>query len=118
MYEYSVQKFRSVYSPKQEPSLDEAMISWRVRPKFKTYNPGKITKYGELARIVCEAISGYIYNMEIHSAEGKKLEDTILSFLDRNLDQNHHISQDIFYNCEISSNIARQKCESLWHYEG
>ena len=37
-------------------------------------------------------------NMEIYSAEGKKLEDTVLSLLDRNLDQNHHIYQDSFYN--------------------
>jgi len=38
--------------------------------------------------------------MEIHvySAEGKKLEDTVLSLLDRNLGQNHYIYQDNFYN--------------------
>jgi len=45
VYEYFVQKFRSVYSPKQEMSLDEAMISWQGCLKFRTYNPGKITKY-------------------------------------------------------------------------
>jgi len=48
--------------------------------------------------MVCEAVSGYICNMEIYSAEGKKLEDTLLSLLDRNLEQNHHIYQDNFYN--------------------
>ena len=47
-------------------------------------------------RKVCEAVSGYIYNMEIYSAEGKKLEDTVLSLLDRNLGQNHHLYQDNF----------------------
>jgi len=47
--------------------------------KFRTYNPGKITKYGVLVRMVCEAVPGYICNMEIYSAEGKKLEDTVLS---------------------------------------
>jgi len=36
VYEYFVQKFRSVYTPKQEPSLDEAMIPWRGRLKFGT----------------------------------------------------------------------------------
>ena len=46
--------------------------------KFRTYNPGKITKYGELVRMVCEAVTGYICNMEIYSAEGKKLENTVL----------------------------------------
>jgi len=82
VHEYSVQKFRSVYSPKQELSLDEAMIPWRGRLKFRTYNPGKITKYGVLVRMLCEAVSGCICNMEIYSAEGKKLEDTMLSLLD------------------------------------
>ena len=91
MYEYSVQKFISVYSPKQELSCNEAMILRWGRLKFRTYNPGNITKYGMLVRMVCEAVSGYICNMEIYSDEGKKVEDTVLSLLDRNLCQNHHI---------------------------
>jgi hypothetical protein len=35
MYEYFVEKFRSLYSPKQELSLHEAMIQWWNRLKFK-----------------------------------------------------------------------------------
>jgi len=97
-YEYFVQKFRSVYSPKQELSLDEARIPWRGRLKFKTYNPGKITKYGVLVRMLCDALSGYICNMEIYSAERKKLEDTVLSLLGGNLDLNPDIYQDDYYN--------------------
>ena len=83
MYEYFVQKFRSVYSPNQELSLDEAMIPWQGCLKFRIYNPGKITKCGVLVRMMCEAVLGYVCNMEICSAEGKKLEDTVLSLLDR-----------------------------------
>ena len=49
-------------------------------------------------RIVCEAVSGYIWKMQIYSAEGKELEETVLSLLDRILGQNHHIYQDNFYN--------------------
>jgi len=48
--------------------------------------------------MVCEAVSGCICNMEIYSAEGKKLDDTLLSLLDKNLGQNHHIYQNNFYN--------------------
>ena len=98
VYEYFVQKFGSVYSPKQELSLDESMIPWQGRLKFRTYSPGKITKYGVLVRIVLEAVSGYVCNVEIYSAEGKKFEDTVLSLLDRNLGQSYHICQDNFYN--------------------
>jgi hypothetical protein len=68
--------------------------------------------------MACEAVPGYICNMQIYSGEGKKLEDTVLSLLDRNLRQNHHIYQYNFYKCEISSNITRQTRESLRHYEG
>ena len=86
------------YTAQNKKSLDEAMIPWPGRLKFRTYNPGKITKYGVLARMVCEAVSGYICNMEIYSAEGKKLEDTVLSLLGGNLGLNHHIYQDNYYN--------------------
>jgi len=48
--------------------------------------------------MVCEMVSGHICNMDIYSAEGKKLEDTVLSLLDGKLGQNHHINQDNFYN--------------------
>ena len=41
---------------------------------------------------------GYICNMGIYSAERKKLEDTVLSLLDRNLGQNHHTYQGNLYN--------------------
>ena len=66
--------------------------------------------------MVCDRVLGYICNMEIYSAEVKNLEDSVvLSLLDRNLGQTHHIYQDNFSKCEISSNIARKKRESLWH---
>jgi len=79
VYEYFIHTFRSVYSPKQELSLDEAMIPWR----------GCLN--GVPVRMVCEAVLGCICNMEIYSAEGKNLQDTVLSLLDINLGQNHHI---------------------------
>jgi hypothetical protein len=84
VYKYFGQKFRSLYSPTQELSLDEAMIPWWGHLAFRTYNPGEKTKYGLLVRMMCEVVSSYICNMEIYAAEGKKLQDTVLSLLDRN----------------------------------
>jgi len=52
VYKYFIQKFRSVYSPKQELLLEEAMIPWWGRLKFRLYNTGKITKYVVLVRMV------------------------------------------------------------------
>jgi len=69
----------SVYSPKQELPFAEALTTWWGHLKFTIYNPEKITKYGVLVRMVCDAVLGYICNVEIYSAERKKLEDTVLS---------------------------------------
>jgi hypothetical protein len=85
MYEYFVWKFRPVYSPQQELSLEKAMIPWRGCLKFRTNNPRKITKCGVLVRMVCEAVLDYICNMEIYSGKRRKLKDTVLSLLDRNV---------------------------------
>jgi hypothetical protein len=39
VYEYILQKFRSVYSPGQELSLDEGMIPWRGRLEISNLQP-------------------------------------------------------------------------------
>jgi len=46
--------------------------------------------------MVCEAVSGYICNIEIYAARREKLEDKVLSLLVRNLGQNHHIYLENF----------------------
>jgi hypothetical protein len=49
---------------------------------YKYGNPGKRTKYGLLVRVLTESTSGYIGNLEIYSAEGRKLQETIVSVLE------------------------------------
>ena len=45
--------FKSNYIPDREISFDEGMLIWQGRLRFRVYNPGKITKYGILVRMVC-----------------------------------------------------------------
>lgn len=95
---YLLDKFKSVYTPKKELSLDESIIPWRGKLSIKTYNPAKIIKYGLLCRMLCEAKSGYICNLEIYCAEGKKLDQTIMSLLDKNIGLGYHVYMDNYYN--------------------
>ncbi|KOX69529.1 hypothetical protein WN51_06539, partial [Melipona quadrifasciata] len=62
-------KFQTIYTLKQELSLDEGdnLILWRGRLSFRTYNSAKLTKYGIL--VVCEATSVYI--LKYIQAQGK-----------------------------------------------
>ena len=60
-----------LHKPNQQLSLDEAMIPWRGKLRIRTYNPGKLIKYGLLVHMVTESTSGYILNLEIYAGEGK-----------------------------------------------
>jgi len=91
VYEFSVQKVRSIYSPKQEQSLDEAMISWQGHLKFRMYNPGKI-KHGELVRMMCEAVSGYICSLEIYS-EKEVGGHSVITFREKLGPKSSHLSR-------------------------
>jgi hypothetical protein len=84
-----------VYSPGQELSLDEGMIIWRGYLRFQTCNPAKLTKYGVSVRMLCEAKTGCISNMEIYTAQGKKLNDTVMSVLENNVGVHHHVYQSV-----------------------
>ena len=63
-------------------------------------------------RKVCEAVSGYIYNMEIYSAEGKKLEDTVLSLWPITSHQNN------FYNSVRLVQTLLDKNVRVQYYRG
>jgi len=76
------------------------MTPWWGHLKFRMCYSGKI-KYGVLVRMVCEAVSGYFCKMKIYAAKGLKLEDTVLSVLDRNLSQNHYIYKASVRSAEI-----------------
>lgn len=106
---YIIPKFQSLYTPKQELALDEAMVPYRGRISFRTYNPAKITKYGILIRMLCESESGYICNFEVYSGQGKKLQETILSVLEPYLGQWHHIYQDNYYNSVSTAELLLRK---------
>ena len=80
----------------------------------QTWNSGKITKCGVLVRMVCEVVSGYIWNMMIYSAEGKNLKDTVLSLSDRNLGQNYHIYQFSVYNSVRLSQTLLDRNVRVW----
>ncbi len=60
-----VNNFRTNYVPDRDISLDEGMLAWRGHLRFHVYNPGKITTYGILVRMVCESSTGYICNLQI-----------------------------------------------------
>jgi len=55
LLDFFLERFQTVHKPNQQLSLDEAMIPWRGRLCIRTYNLGKLIKYGLLVRMVTES---------------------------------------------------------------
>jgi len=63
------------YIPKQELSIDEAMIPFNGRHKLVQFMPLKPIRYGFKAFLLCEATSGYVLNWSLYTNNFKK-DDT------------------------------------------
>lgn len=100
-----VEKFKNIYKPKQQVSLDEGIIPWRGRLFFRVYNAGKIIKYGILVRILSESDTGYICNFEIYAAQGLRLIETIQTVVSPYTDVWHHLYMDNYYN-SVDNTVA------------
>lgn len=65
-----VPAWQEVYYPRRELSIDESMIAYKGRTPGKMYKPNKPHKWGLNAWVLCEAKSGYAYNLDVYA--GKK----------------------------------------------
>ena len=63
--EYLVDKFKSVYIPSKNISIDEELLLWKGRLIFKRYIPSKKAQIGIKMFSLCED-SGYLWNSFIY----------------------------------------------------
>jgi len=104
-----VNNFRTNYIPDREISLDEGMLDWRGRLRFRVYNPSKITKYSILVWMVCESSARYICDMQIYDGKcGPSIE--MVGFLFEPYEgKGYHLYQDNYYNSVHQTNELLQK---------
>ena len=65
--------FQAVYTPEKKVAIDEAMIPWRGKLRFKVYIKNKPTKWGIKMFELCESSRAYLHNFEIYAAGAKQL---------------------------------------------
>lgn len=98
-----VENIKSIYSPGQHLSIDEAMILWRGRLSFRQYIPNKRNKYGiKLYELTTD--NGYILNIIVYVGKGTLLDENeshaaavVKQLLDGYLGKGHIIYIDNFY---------------------
>lgn len=96
---------RSMYEPEKELSLDECMIPFTGRHRWKVFLKAKPIKYGFKAYILAEAKTGYILNWHLHTGDPGDIDSeeaatfSIVKKLAEPYDyKGHHIFMDRYYS--------------------
>lgn len=67
-----VDSFKSSIRPGKNIVIDESMVPWRGRLRFRQYIPGKRHKYGVKLYKLCLP-DGYTYNIEIYAGKNNTI---------------------------------------------
>ena len=100
-----LQNFQRAYYPDKDLSLDEMVVKWKGRSKFKMYNLSKPEKYHIKTFGLCDSHTGYAYNLLIYfGKETSYQEDVpggqsekIFQYLLRPLGSGHHVFANTNY---------------------
>ena len=58
-----------MYEPRQDICINEAMVPFKGRSKFKVFMKDKPTKWGFKLNELCESGTGNVYNLEKYCAD-------------------------------------------------
>ena len=132
LIEYLVWKFKLVYTPSREISIDEELMLWKGRLQFKQYIPNKRSRFGIKFFSLCEA-SGYLWNSYVYLGKqnnipadeadlNKKLGISgavVPKLMSELYNKGYHVYMDNWYTSEklflhLEEN-GTAACGSMWH---
>ncbi|CAJ0940272.1 unnamed protein product [Ranitomeya imitator] len=67
--EHFSRKFAEAYTPQRDIAIDESLVHFKGRLKFRQYLPSKRSRYGIKLYKLCESTSGYTHRFRVY--EGK-----------------------------------------------
>jgi len=105
MYLNIIHRFSTMYKPSQNISVDEGMVPWRGKLRFKVYSPDKPKKYGVKAYMLCDSDNGYCMKFNIYigktdeedTSPGGITYDLVMELLTKYQAKGHHVFMDNYY---------------------
>ncbi|XP_023213047.1 piggyBac transposable element-derived protein 4-like [Centruroides sculpturatus] len=106
------ERWQSTYTPERDVSIDESLLQWKGRFKWKIYVPRKRNRLGIKSYKLCESSTGYVYTLMIYSGDKTAIPDKIqdidlenfdkpaqivLTLMESLLNQGHRLYVDNFY---------------------
>ncbi|XP_065664603.1 piggyBac transposable element-derived protein 4-like [Hydra vulgaris] len=74
IYDYLVNKFKTLYIPNKNISIDESLLLWKGHLSWKQYFPSKRSRFGIKSFALCESATGYIWNCFLYT--GKEMTES------------------------------------------
>ncbi len=99
-------KFQEAYYPFCDVSIDEMVIGWKGRWKYKQYNAAKPRKHHIKTFGLCDSVTGYAYNLLIYFGKETSFNpdqsetgqaEKIFEYLLGPLGKGHHVFADRYY---------------------
>ena len=76
-------KFKELYTPSEDLTVDEAMIPFRGRVAFKVYMKNKPNKYGVRLEVVADASTGVVLHFEAYTGAAGGLSNSVTDLVTR-----------------------------------
>lgn len=127
--DYLVDKFKTSYIPEQDISIDESLLLWKGRLSWKMYIPKKRARFGMESYRLCEASSGYVWNILIYTGKSTDLatevqgmnitqltkpSQIVLTLADELLNKGHLIAMDNYYSSpELYQILCQLKTDAV-----
>ncbi|XP_073717710.1 activating transcription factor 7-interacting protein 1 isoform X5 [Misgurnus anguillicaudatus] len=113
--DHLVSKFRELYQPNTNISIDEGMLLWRKRLPIGGKNPAKS---GMKSYNLRDSETGYCFNLKPYCGESSTLGDTVVSLLDRLAGHGYRLFMDNFDNfvplSERLLDLKTQVCDATF----
>jgi len=117
-----ISQFQAGCIPEKELSIDESMVLWRERLRFRQYIPGKQHKRGVKLYMLCET-TGHMWNLFVCCGKSDPVsglghaESVVLKLMEKRLDIGHSLFVDNFYTSVPSAKVLESRktsfCETL-----
>ena len=115
IYDHIIGKWRELYQLGENIAIDEGMLKWRGRLKFKVYMKNKPIKYGLKFYILADSLTHYCWNVDMYHKVKKPLADTVEGLLTEKCHDNWHtLYMDNFYNSvKLSEQLLTKKIHTV-----
>lgn len=103
-------KFRSVFKPYQKVCVDESIVEWKGRLKFKQYIPSKRHRFGIKLFVLCDCKTGYVLDYLVYTGDNKHIHfneslqqsgSVISTLMEPYLNKSHIIYMDNWYSSPL-----------------